>query len=81
MFRSDLMPGRRVSEVPTFHPENGNIRVELKICKPLPQAISCLLYLEFDNSVYIDFLATSRPTSNRWIPCRYCVHCVTQTLS
>jgi len=33
------------------HHENGNIRFELKFNKTLPAAITCLLYLEFDNSV------------------------------
>jgi len=37
------------------HPENGNIRIELKFIKLLPETITCLLYLEFNNSVLIDF--------------------------
>jgi len=35
-------------------PEQGNIRVELKFAKPLPEAIMSLLYLEFDNFVPIN---------------------------
>ena len=38
--------------------ENGNIRIELKFNKPLPDAITCLLHFEFDNSVQIDRLRT-----------------------
>jgi len=37
------------------HPEKSNIRIDLKFNKPLPVAIACLLYLELDNSVLIDF--------------------------
>jgi len=37
------------------HPDSGNISVELKISKPLPEPITCIFYLEFDNSVRIDF--------------------------
>ena len=40
------------------HPDNGNIRIELKFRKRLPDAITCLLYLEFDNSVRVDYSCT-----------------------
>ena len=50
----DLTPDRGASEAHTSHPEQGNIRVELKFAKLLPEAITCLLYLEFDNSVHIN---------------------------
>jgi len=42
------------SEYHTSHPKQGNIRTELKFAKPLPEAIMCLLYLEFDNSFLIN---------------------------
>ena len=51
MFLFDLTPDRDASEGHTSHPKNGNIRIELKFNKPLPEAFTCLLYLEFDNSV------------------------------
>jgi len=35
------------------HPDSGNIRVELKFCKPLPEPITCIFYLEFHNSFRI----------------------------
>jgi len=54
----DFTPGRGGSEGHTSHPENGNIRIELKFNKPLPEAITCLLYLEFDKSVFVDFART-----------------------
>jgi len=49
-----LTPERDASEGHTSHHEQGYIRVELKFAKPLPEAITCLLYLEFDNSVLIN---------------------------
>ena len=39
-------------------PENGNIRIEFKFNKPLPKAITCLLYLEFENLFLIHFART-----------------------
>jgi hypothetical protein len=36
------------------HMDNGDIRLELKFSKPLPDSITCLLYLQFDNSIRID---------------------------
>jgi len=54
MLLFDLTPDKGASETHTSHPEQGNIRVELKFAKTLPEAIACLLYLEFDNSVLIN---------------------------
>ena len=54
MLLLDLTPDRAASEGHTSHPDNGNIRIELKFSKPLPYANTCFLYLEFDNSVRID---------------------------
>jgi len=50
-----LTPDMGASEGHTSHPDRGNIRIELKFYKQLSEAITCLLYLEFDNSVLIDF--------------------------
>ena len=49
MLLFDLTPGRCATESHTSHPEIGNIRIDLKFNKPLPEAITLLLYLEFDN--------------------------------
>jgi len=49
-----LTPDQGTSEGHTSHPEQGNIWLVLKYAKPLPEAITCLLYLEFDNSVLIN---------------------------
>jgi len=54
MLLFDLTADQGASEAHTSHPEEGNIRVELKFAKPLPEAITCLLYLEFDNTVLIN---------------------------
>ena len=62
MFLFDLTPDRGASECHTSHPEQSYIRVEFKFAKPLPEAITCLLYLEFDNSVL--FNLTSNVTTD-----------------
>jgi len=54
MLLFDLTPDQGTSEAHTSHPEQGNFRVELKFANPLPEAITCLLYLEFDNTVLIN---------------------------
>jgi len=54
MLLFDLTPDEGASEAHTSHPKQGNIRVEMKFAKPLPEAITCLLYLEFDNSLPIN---------------------------
>jgi len=54
MLLFDLTPDRGVSEGHTSHPENGNIRVELKFGKPLSETITSPLYVEFDDSVLIN---------------------------
>jgi len=50
----DLTHDRSASEGHTPHPDNGNIRVELKFSKPLPKPIMCIFYLEYANSVRVD---------------------------
>jgi hypothetical protein len=49
MLLFDLTPDIAASEGHDSHPDNGNIRIEARF------AITCLLYLEYDNSVRIDF--------------------------
>jgi len=53
-----LTTDRGASEGHTSHSENGNIRIEMKFSKKLPKAITCFSYMEFDNSVLIDFART-----------------------
>jgi len=54
MLLFDLTPYRAASEGHTSHPDNGNNRVELKFSKPLPEPITCIFYLEYDNSFPVD---------------------------
>ena len=54
MLLFDLTPDRDVSEGHTSHPDDGNMRVELKFSKSLPEYITCIFYLEYDNSVRVD---------------------------
>ena len=54
MLLIDLTPDLGASEGHTSHPDNGNIRVELKFAKRLPEPMACLFYLEYDNSVRFD---------------------------
>ena len=52
----ELTPDRAASEGHSSNPENGHIRVEARFEKALPDPITCILYLEYDNSVRIDLL-------------------------
>ena len=54
----DVTPDRAASECHISLPDQGNIRVELQFYKPISEAITCLLYLEYDNCVRIDKLRT-----------------------
>jgi hypothetical protein len=54
----DLTPNMAASEAHTSSPVNGNIRIELKFAKALPEALTCLIYLEYDNTVRIDLART-----------------------
>jgi hypothetical protein len=58
MLLFDLTPDLVASEGPSSPVENGNIRIELSFKKALKEAITCLLYLEYDKSVRIDSLKT-----------------------
>jgi len=51
MLLFDLTHDPGASEGHTSHHEQVIIMVELKFAKLLPEAITCLLYIEFDNSV------------------------------
>jgi len=52
----DLTPDLAASEGHTSDPTTGHMRLELKFGSDLPDPISVLLYLEYDNSVLIDAL-------------------------
>jgi hypothetical protein len=54
MLLFDLTPHRAASEGHNSHPGNGNIRIQLKFGKALPDAITCLTYLEYHEPILID---------------------------
>jgi len=54
----DLTTDSGASEGHTSHPANGSFRIEVKFNKILPEANTYMLYIEFDNSVLIDFERT-----------------------
>jgi hypothetical protein len=56
MLLYDLTPDQVASEGHTSPVDNGNICIEFTFKETLKQAITCLLYLEYDNSVRVDSL-------------------------
>jgi hypothetical protein len=54
MLLFDLTPDRGASECHTSHPTNGNIRIVAKFKEALPYAVTCLLYMDYDNCIRID---------------------------
>ena len=49
-----LAPDHAASEAHTSLSEIGNTRIDLKFSRPLPDAFTCLLYLEYDSTVLIN---------------------------
>ena len=58
MLLFDVTPDRTALDGHASQPDNGNIRVELRIVKALPGPVTCLFYLQFDNTISIDKLRT-----------------------
>jgi hypothetical protein len=54
MLLFDLIPDHGASECHTSHPTNGNIRIAARFKDALPDAVTCLLYMDYDNCVRID---------------------------
>ena len=50
----DLTPDLAASEGHISEPVHGDILLELKFEKALPDPIVCLLYFEYDNSLLIE---------------------------
>jgi hypothetical protein len=48
----DSTPDLAASEGHTLRPTNGDIRIDLKFAKALPETVTCLLYLEYDNCTH-----------------------------
>jgi len=49
MLLLDLTTDRGASKGHTSHHEDGNTRIQLNFNKLLPEAFTCLMYLEFHN--------------------------------
>jgi hypothetical protein len=54
----DLTPDRAASEGHRSLPDNGAIRIECRFDKPLPEAVTCLLYLEYENTISLNDMRT-----------------------
>jgi hypothetical protein len=67
----DLTPDMAASEGHISSPVNGNIRIELKFAKPLPDAVTCFLYLEYENSVRVDLARTVSTDFSKWTQYRF----------
>jgi hypothetical protein len=50
----DLTLDGAASEGHISLPSSGNVRIELRFRSKLPQVITCLLYCEYENSIYVD---------------------------
>jgi hypothetical protein len=60
MLLFDLTPDHGAAEGHRSYPDTGNIKIEFKFKKTLSVAITCLLYLEYDNCIRIDSSRTVR---------------------
>jgi hypothetical protein len=58
MLLFDLTPDQAASEEHVSPPTNCHIRLELKFAETLPEALNCLLYLEYASTVRIEALRT-----------------------
>jgi hypothetical protein len=52
----DLTPDLAASGAHTSHLPQGNIQIDLRFAEALPDPVTCLMYLDFDNSVQINAL-------------------------
>jgi hypothetical protein len=58
MLLFNVTNNRAKSEGHISHPANGSVRIEFKFKNALPDAITCLFYMEYDNCIRIDWLRT-----------------------
>lgn len=58
MFLVHLSPDMTASGGHASPAESDNIRIEFKLGKTLSEAVTCLLYQEYENSVRVDTLLT-----------------------
>ena len=50
----DLTPDREADEEHISLPRQGNVRIEGRFKKPLPEPVTCILHAEFPGHVEID---------------------------
>ena len=50
----DLTPDKESDEEHISLPLQGNVRIEARFNKPLPEPVNCILYAEFPGHVEID---------------------------
>jgi hypothetical protein len=60
MLLFDLAPDLAASEGHDSHAEGGSIRIEITFKEALKETVTCLLCLEYDNSVRVDSRAYIR---------------------
>jgi hypothetical protein len=67
----DLTPDLAASEGHASAPTSGDIRIDLKFGTAIPEGITCLLYLECDNSIRIDLHGIVSTDYSLWTPSRF----------
>ena len=50
----DVTPDREADEEHTSLPGQGNVRIEARFKKPVPEPVTCILYAEYPGHVEID---------------------------
>jgi hypothetical protein len=50
----DLTVDKEADEEHISQPRQGNVRIEARFKKPLPESVTCILYAEFPGHVEID---------------------------
>jgi hypothetical protein len=50
----DLTPDKEADEEHIILPRQGNVRIEARFKKPLPEPVTCILYVEFLGHIEID---------------------------
>jgi hypothetical protein len=54
IFGFDLTPDKEADEEHISVPRQGNVCIEARFKKPLPEPVTCILYAEFPGHVEID---------------------------
>jgi len=61
-----LTTDREADEENISLPRQGNVRIEARFNKPLPEPVTCILYAEFPGNVQID--KARKFTVDSWFP-------------